>query len=316
MRYLVTGGCGFIGSHLAARLVALGHEVVVLDDLSSGRRENLPPRGTELLPGDMRDPALLQRALDSVDGIVHLAAIASVERCTRDWLHCHSINLGAFVGLLQALARSGRPQRPLVYASSAAVYGACDRLPLREEDAAAPISAYGADKLACELQARAAAQAFGLHTVGLRFFNVYGPRQDPASPYSGVISIFARRCLDGQPLTLFGDGGQTRDFVHVEDAVAAMLAALERAGPEPRVVNVCTGRGTSILQLAEGLAALTGRPLQLERRPPRTGDIRHSVGDDRRLREVLGQEAATPLQDGLRAVLAWLDRTPRPAAAR
>lgn len=316
MRYLVTGGCGFIGSHLTARLMAGGHEVAVIDDLSTGRIENLPPRA-DFLRGDVRDHALLERALQRCDGIVHLAAIASVERCTREWQDSHSINIGAFVGLLEALARSDRPDRPLVYASSAAVYGDCTNLPLKESEHVLPISAYGADKLACEQHARVAARVFAMRTVGLRFFNVYGPRQDPASPYSGVISIFARRCLEGLPLTLYGDGGQTRDFVHVADVVDAVLAALAAADRSPRVVNVCTGRATTIRQLADRLCALTGQRAPVEMHPARAGDIRDSLGDPTCLRELLGIVAATPLDAGLRSVLDWLAvrEAPQRAAA-
>lgn len=306
MRYLVTGGCGFIGSHLTARLVADGHEVVVLDDLSTGTPANLPSQRARLIEGDMRDRALLIQALDRVDGVVHLAAIASVDRCTRDWQDSHSINIGAFVGLLECIARSERPKIPVVYASSAAVYGDCDRLPLTEVEHVLPISAYGADKLACEQHARVAARVFGMHTVGLRFFNVFGPRQDPASPYSGVISIFARRCLTGVPLRIFGDGGQSRDFVYVADVVAALCASLQHAGPVAQVVNVCTGRSTTIRELAEQLAAAAGRPAEIETGPERPGDIRHSLGDPTVLEQALGIVAQTSLQDGLGAVMDWL----------
>ncbi|MFC3226853.1 NAD-dependent epimerase/dehydratase family protein [Marinibaculum pumilum] len=306
MRILVTGGCGFIGSHLISRLVAEGHEAVVVDDLSTGSTDNLPPHGAHLLQGDIRDRSLMDHAVAGVDGIVHLAAIASVERCTRDWQDSHSINIGAFVGLLECVAKSDHPKIPVVYASSAAVYGDCDRLPLGETEHVMPISAYGADKLACEQHARVAARIFGLHTVGLRFFNVFGPRQDPTSPYSGVISIFARRCLAGQPMRIFGDGGQSRDFIHVSDIVAALCAALEKAGPEPQVFNVCTGGATTVRELAEQVAAAAGQVPRIETGPERPGDIRHSIGDPSRLNRVLEVTARTPLDEGLKTVTDWL----------
>ncbi|MGH7209981.1 MAG: NAD-dependent epimerase/dehydratase family protein, partial [Acetobacteraceae bacterium] len=212
-RYLVTGGCGFIGSHLCDALLAHGHAVRVLDDLSTGRRENLPP-AAELIVGDVGDAALAAHALDGVSGCFHLAAIASIERGVQDWPGTHRVNLSATVGLLDAIRRLPAPVA-FVCASSAAVYGDCDRLPLDEDAPARPLSAYGADKLGCELHARVAAHVFAVPTVGLRFFNVYGPRQDPRSPYSGVISIFCDRLRRGAPIDLFGDGEQTRDFVFV-----------------------------------------------------------------------------------------------------
>ena len=279
---------------------------MVVDDLSTGTADNLPPHGAHLLQGDIRDRALMDHAVAGVDGIVHLAAIASVERCTRDWQDSHSVNIGAFVGLLECVAKSDHPKIPVVYASSAAVYGDCDRLPLREAEHVMPISAYGADKLACEQHARVAARIFGLHTVGLRFFNVFGPRQDPTSPYSGVISIFARRCLAGEPMRIFGDGGQSRDFIHVSDIVAALCAALKKAGPEPQVFNVCTGRATTVRELAEQVAAAAGQVPRIETGPERPGDIRHSIGDPSRLNRVLEVTARTPLGEGLKTVTGWL----------
>ncbi len=305
-RYLVTGGCGFIGSHLCDALLAQGHAVRVLDDLSTGRRENLPP-AVELIVGDVGDAALAAHALDGVSGCFHLAAIASVERGLHDWPGTHRVNLSATVGLLDAIRRLPAPV-PFVYASSAAVYGDCggdcDRLPLDEDAPVRPLSAYGADKLGCELHARVAAHAFAVPTTGLRFFNVYGPRQDPRSPYSGVISIFCDRLRRGAAIDLYGDGGQTRDFVFVADVIAALVAAMRRAAAGAAVFNVCTGRATSVQALAGTIAGLLGVHAEIRQLGPRVGEVRHSVGDPARGRAALGLGAPTPLDRGLAATLA------------
>jgi UDP-glucose 4-epimerase len=303
-RYLVTGGCGFIGSHLADALLARGDEVVVLDDLSTGKIENLPP-GASLRKGDVADPEAAAEAIAGVDGCFHLAAIASVERSTTDWLATHRTNLTGTITVLDA-ARRAKPSAPVpvVYASSAAVYGDNDRLPLGEDAPAQPLSAYGADKLGSESHAGIAARVHGVPTTGLRFFNVFGPRQDPRSPYSGVISIFCDRLAAKRPVTIFGDGEQTRDFIYVADVVRALLAAMREARPEPVLLNVCTGRATSILELARAIGELSGAPLRIETKPPRAGDIRHSLGDPRRAQERLGFKAETTLREGLRRLLA------------
>lgn len=318
--YLVTGGCGFIGSHLVEALLAAGRKVRVLDDLSTGRRDNLPA-SVELLVGDVADRELLARACDGVVGCFHLAAVASVQRCNEAWRDSHHTNLSAFVELLD-LARPGRGDFPVVFASSAAVYGAPARLPLPEDAPTLPLSAYGADKLGCELHARAGAGVHGNRSLGLRFFNVYGPRQDPSSPYSGVISIFADRVAKGQPLTLFGDGRQSRDFVYVEDVAAALLAAMARAeaagGPLFEALNVCTGRATTVRELAHSVMAVAGREVELQTRPSRPGDIRDSVGDRARAARLLGLASATDLESGLAALLASLrgeDAATAPAGA-
>lgn len=306
--YLVTGGCGFIGSHLVEALLASGHRVRVLDDLSTGQRDNLPA-SVELLVGDVADRALLARACEGVAGCFHLAAVASVQRCNEQWRDSHQTNLSAFVELLD-LARPGRGDFPVVFASSAAVYGTPERLPLPESASTLPLSAYGADKLGCELHARAGASVHGTRSLGLRFFNVYGPRQDPSSPYSGVISIFADRVTSGQPLTLFGDGRQSRDFVYVKDVAAALLAAMAQAeaagGPLFEPLNVCTGRATTVLELAQGLMSVAGRQVELRHRPSRPGDIRDSVGDRTHSARLLGLAPATELEAGLAALLGSL----------
>jgi UDP-glucose 4-epimerase len=313
--YLVTGGCGFIGAHLVRALARQGHRVRVLDDLSSGRAEALPP-GVELTVGDVRDRSAVRAALEGAAGCFHLAAVASVERSRLEWLESHRVNLGGTVTVLEA-ARDASPHPvPVVHASSAAVYGEVGELPLKEEGPVAPTSAYGADKLSGELHAAIGRHLFGLPALGLRFFNVYGPGQQADSPYSGVITRFADQIARGEAVTLFGTGRQTRDLVYVHDVVRALLAAMERLPGASGVVNVCSGREVSVLEVAQHLAVLAGKPLRVTREPPRPGDILRSVGCPARLTAVLGVVAATPLREGLERTLGWHDGRRRPDAAR
>jgi len=306
-RILVTGGCGFIGSHLTVALLARGDGVRVLDDLSTGNRANLAP-GAELLVGDIADAATVRDALADCDGCVHLAAIASVERGVRDWAGSHRVNLSGTIAVFDA-ARERR--LPVVYASSAAVYGDHAELPLVETAPTRPLSAYGADKLGCEQHARVGGLVHGLPTLGLRFFNVFGPRQDPKSPYSGVISIFCDRLSAGEAVSVYGDGGQTRDFVAVRDVVAALLAGLDRASPAAPVFNVCTGQATSVLDLAQVVAEACGVTARITHLPPRMGEIRHSLGNPAGMRSVLGLGAPRGLRDGIAEIVAWV-RAGRP----
>lgn len=305
--YLITGGCGFIGSHLADLLLSQGHSVRVLDNLSTGKRENLSPHA-ELIVGDVADRSVVEHSMSEIDGCFHLAAVASVERCTRDWLGTHRTNLTGTITIFDCARKTAlRPAVPVVYASSAAIYGDQTQMPINEQAAPQPLSAYGADKLGCELHARVATYAHGVPTIGMRFFNVYGPRQDPKSPYSGVISIFCDRLSRGLPITIFGDGEQVRDFVFVRDVVRALQAAMQAGQPAGGVLNVCTGRPTSITDLADIIAGLVGRtmdqPPDLHFAPRREGDIRASIGDPRHCAELLGFVAQTTLIDGLAETL-------------
>ena len=302
--YLVTGGAGFIGSHLCDALVQRGNSVRVLDDLSTGSRDNLPP-GVTLIEADVADPHAMRAAIEGVDGAFHLAAIASVTRGVTDWLGTHRANLTGTVTLFDAISRGATPI-PVVYASSAAVYGDAATVPIGEDAERRPLSAYGADKYACELHARVASHVHGIPTTGLRFFNVYGPRQDPRSPYSGVISIFCERVVRGAPIDVFGDGRQTRDFVYVADVVAALLPAMERALPGAPVFNVCTGSPTSVLELAHTIATLAGTVPEVRHLAPRAGEIRYSTGAPDRARNAFGLAEPVPLRIGLRKVLDWL----------
>lgn len=304
LNILVTGGCGFIGSHLCTALRARGHAVHVLDDLSTGRRENLAA-GASLTVGDIGRPGVLAAAMDGMDACYHLAAIASVERCTQDWTGTHHTNLSATIALFEAAIRHSVP---VVYASSAAVYGAGGETPRRELDPTMPLSAYGADKLGCEQHARVAGHVHGVPTTGLRFFNVFGPGQNPASPYSGVISIFCDRLRRGQPISIFGDGRQTRDFVFVADVVEALMAAMDHASVAAPVLNVCTGKAISVTELAVLVAELIGKPAQITHLPARLGEIAHSVGSRSEALSRLKLAAPTPLREGLAATLDWLAR--------
>jgi UDP-glucose 4-epimerase len=304
--YLVTGGAGFIGSHLADALLAEGHRVRVLDDLSTGRAGNLDPR-CELVRGCVTSPETVAGAMQGVSGCYHLAAIASVARGNEDWRGTHLVNQTGTVTVLDAARAAGRI--PVVYASSAAVYGNLGDAVAREDLLPAPLTAYGADKLGSELHGAVAWQVHGVPTVGMRFFNVFGPRQDPHSPYSGVISIFAALAAADRPITVHGDGRQERDFVYVGDVVAHLRAAMGHIAARPgrTVLNVCTGRATSVLDLAHVLGRLHGRLPRIAHGPARAGDIRRSLGDPARAIATLGVRAGVALEEGLARTLASLE---------
>ena len=301
-QYLVTGAAGFIGSHLVDALLANGHRVRGLDNFSSGRAENVDPR-CEMLRADAADPAAMRAAMEGAAGCFHLAAVASVARTNEDWLGTHRSNQTAAVNAFDSARGCG--QVPVVYASSAAVYGDVGRRVAHEGLMPTPLTAYGADKMGCELHGGAAWRVHGVPTLGLRFFNVYGPRQASDSPYTGVISIFARALRERRPVTLHGDGRQVRDFVHVDDVVAHLISAMERshARPDAAVVNVCTGRGVSLLELVECLGLVLGRAARVMHGPARAGDIRQSVGNPHAAQTLLGLAARVRLEDGLAALL-------------
>jgi UDP-glucose 4-epimerase len=303
--YLVTGGCGFIGSHLCEALIERGHHLRILDDLSTGSLDNVPA-SAEILRGSVADPELVNEAMKGVAGCFHLAAVASVERSTNDWFGVHRTNLSGTIAVFDAARQGGRHPIPVVYASSAAVYGDCKQLPIRENALAQPRSPYGADKYGCELHGRVAFAVYGVPTIGLRFFNVYGPRQHPASPYSGVISIFCDRLLRHQPIDIFGDGSQTRDFIFVGDVAATLIAAMERAQERCEVLNVCTGRRTSVLELARLVGELCGCEPQIRFQTHRAGEISHSRGDPDLMRRHLGLADPVELRPGLIATLSWM----------
>jgi UDP-glucose 4-epimerase len=305
LKALITGGAGFIGRRLTERLVESGIEVVVVDDLSSGDASQVNVKA-QLIVGSVLDAYLVADALDGVDAIYHLAAVASVARCNEALVASHQVNITGLVILLEAVARSAK-RPPIVYASSAAVYGGNVTTPLREADPVEPLSPYGADKLSCELHARSAAVVYGVKSTGFRFFNVYGPGQDPSSPYSGVISRFAERALAGAEIVIHGDGLQTRDFVFVDDVVDALIrGAARKVGGPAEVYNVCTGQETSILALAETLVSLAGGISTIRHEEGRAGDVRRSLGSPDKLRRDLNVPPSIVLRDGLKSLVEGL----------
>ncbi|PHS79054.1 MAG: epimerase [Rhodospirillaceae bacterium] len=304
--YLVTGGCGFIGSHLVDALLEKGHSVRILDNLSTGKRANVDSRA-ELIVGDVGDEQTVLRAMKGMDGCFHLAAVASVRQSVEDWTGTHITNLTGAINVFNAArcCKNGTPVG-VVYASSAAVYGDNAAMPLDESAITRPLTAYGADKLGCEQHARVAGLIHQVPTMGFRFFNVYGPRQDPASPYSGVISIFAANILAGQSVTVFGDGQQIRDFIYVSDIVIFLQKGMEQATTTAPVFNACTGAGTNIIQIAKSLASVNGTTVDLTMKPVRAGDIRVSLGNPDQALQHLSLKASVSLGAGLRETLQFL----------
>lgn len=306
MKVLVTGGAGFIGSHLVAALLDRGDAVVVLDDFSTGKEANLPDSpDLDVVVGDVAHAEAVRKALGGCTGFVHLAAVASVELSVREPVATNRTNLQGSVQLFEEAAKLG--VRRAVYASSAAIYGDATALPLSEGVPPRPLTPYAADKLAGEHYLAYFHRSGKLDATAFRFFNVFGPRQDPTSPYSGVISIFLDRARRAEPITIFGDGLQTRDFVYVGDVVHALIAALDAAHrpAEMRVYNVARGERVSLLQLLEIIGTLPGlaAPPRISHAEPREGDIRHSLADITRLRTDLGWEPRTTLATGLTAIL-------------
>lgn len=299
---MVTGGAGFIGSHLTRRLLETGRDVVVLDDLSSGKRDNVP-NAAKFINGSILDRQVVRSALPGVDACIHLAAVASVEKCNRQLTHSHAINITGFLNLVEEIVNSGN-KRTIVYASSAAVYGASQDLPLSEEGKCVPLSPYGADKLSCELHARAAYEVYGLSTTGLRFFNVFGPGQDPQSPYSGVITKFVQRLKNNEDIVIYGDGTQTRDFVYVGDVVEALIRSADRAANGARVLNVCSGVETSINDLARIMIEETKSGCGIAHVDGLLGEVRRSQGCTHALEAELDHRCRTDLRVGLAQLLA------------
>lgn len=302
---LVTGGAGFIGSHLVESLIAAGHPVRVLDDLSTGQRENLASMGTgvELTVGDVSDPEAVERLMQGVTTVYHLAALASVQRSVEAPLDSHRVCDTGTLLVLDAARRQG--VKRIVYAGSASAYGIPTNEVQSEDDPLCPLSPYAAAKLAGEMYLQSFATSFGIETVRLRFFNVFGPRQRADSPYSGVIAIFVGLLTQGRTPTLFGDGLQTRDFVYVTDVVQALRKAGTTPGVSGRVYNVGTGKKTTLLDLLSTLNELLGTQIEPIFKEPRAGDIRHSRANISRIRTDLGYEPEVEFRDGLARTLAW-----------
>lgn len=302
---LVTGGAGFIGSHLVTSLAAAGQPVRVFDDLSSGREANLAGVAGkfELNRASLVDLAAVTRACAGVTTLYHLAACPSVPKSFDEPADCHAIN--ATGTLHVALAAAQAKVRRVVFASSCAIYGDAGDAPAAETRAPQPKSPYAAQKLLGEHYLADFGAARGFAAVALRFFNVYGPRQDPGSPYSGVISIFCERLLRGEPVTIHGDGRQTRDFVFVEDVVQALRLAGEGDAPHGSVMNVATGESRSLLELHAALARLAGRDAAPRHGPARPGDIVRSAADIARIGALLRYRPRVRFEDGLASTLAW-----------
>lgn len=309
-RYLVTGGAGFIGSHLVESLLDDGAFVRILDNFCSGRRENLPDarklgRGTlEITEADVRDRAKVAEAMREIEVVFHEAAFVSVPESMERPDECLDVNVTGTSIVLEEARKAG--VRRAVIASSAAVYGDGAELPLGEENRLRPLSPYAVSKEVDELYARLYTESFGFEVTALRYFNVYGPRQNPNSMYAAAVPIFIRRLLDGEAITIFGDGGQTRDLIYVGDVVRANLLAAGHPAAAGQVFNVCTGQACSIVRLVEILRGLfPGSPTPIFG-APRPGDIYASVGQQSKAESVLGFRAETPLETGLKATVAWM----------
>jgi UDP-glucose 4-epimerase len=305
-RYLVTGGAGFIGSHLVTGLLARGETVRVLDDLSSGRMENLahlPPTRMQFVRGSVIDRKQVDEAVRDVEVVFHHAALASVPRSVDDPLETHAADATGTVTLLEACRRAG--VRRVVYAASSSCYGNRPETPKLETHLPEVLSPYAAAKLAGELYCEAFAACYPLETVRLRYFNVFGPRQDPKGPYAAVIPLFASALLEGRRPTIFGDGSQSRDFTYVDDIVQANLLAASAAGVSGRVYNVAFGRRASVLELLKHMCALLGKPFEPNFAPRRTGDVEHSSADISAARRDLGYKPSVDLEEGLRRTIRW-----------
>ncbi|UNT13030.1 NAD-dependent epimerase/dehydratase family protein [Pseudomonas sp. I3-I5] len=304
---LITGGAGFIGSHLSDALLARGYAVRIVDDLSTGKRDNLQLDHPllELVEGDVADAELVQRAAAGCQAVVHLAAVASVQASVDDPVRTHQSNFIGTLNVCEAMRVHG--VRRVLFASSAAVYGNNgEGQSIAEDTPKAPLTPYAVDKLASEQYLEFYRRQHGLEPVIFRFFNIFGPRQDPSSPYSGVISIFSERAVQGQPITVFGDGEQTRDFLYVGDLVQVMVQALEQAQVEEGAVNIGLNQATSLNQMLAALQQVVGSLPAISYTTPRSGDIRHSRADNRRLLARFDFQRATSMVEGLARLLGKL----------
>jgi len=303
--YVVTGGAGFIGSNIVSRLVDDGQDVRVVDDLSTGRGRNLNGLrdAVTVHDGSVCDDDLLLRAFEGADYVLHQAALASVQRSVEDPSETNRVNVEGTLQVLEAARECG--VRRVVYASSSSVYGDAPELPKHEGMKPEPKSPYAVSKLAGEYYCRVYTDVFGLDTVSLRYFNVFGPRQDPASQYAAVIPIFVRLMLAGEAPHVYGDGEQSRDFTYVDNVVQANLLAATAQGAGGAVCNVGCGERYTLNDLLELLQELIGRPADAEYGPERAGDVKHSLADIARAREVLGYEPGVAFREGLRRTVQW-----------
>ena len=305
MRALVTGGAGFIGSHIVEELLRGGASVRVLDNFSSGKHENLAAfRGDlEILEGDLRNSEVIKAATRDVNLVFHLAAFVSVPQSMAEPEACFATNVAGTVTLLEAARRAGVSK--VVLSSSTAVYGNPDKFPTDEEAPLRPVSPYALSKQVNELYARLYTRTFNLPVTALRYFNVYGPRQRPDSDYAAAISIFTRRLVNGEPITIYGDGKQSRDFIFVKDVVRANLMAAESSAAG-EAFNICTGRETTLLDLLEELSEVAPRQPEVRFDTPRPGDIYRSYGNPEKAAAMLGFRAQTTLANGLAQTVEWM----------
>lgn len=300
-KYLVTGGCGFIGAHLVERLLGAGHEVIILDNLSNSAFREFS-KEVKLIVGDVRDDRLVNYCMPQVDGCFHLAEINPAEQnsSVSDFKKEHSVNLIGFLNIVEA---SRKNCTPVVYSSSAAVYGDNVDSPLREESTTQPVSGYGSDKLSCEHHARIFSMQHKVPTVGLRFFNVYGPSVNPESAPKDAVSEFLYRINNGEDIYIFGDGEQTRDFVYIDDAVNFLMAGMKYSNMSPMVFNVCTGKGTTINQLLKMMILVSGKIFTIKHSAARQEDIFASIGDPQKAKKYISTETQFSLFSGLQAMI-------------
>jgi len=302
--YLVTGGAGFIGSHLTEELVRRGARVRVVDSLITGKRQNLAHvPGVEFIEGDLADLAVAARAVDGMDYVLHQAAIPSVPRSVQDPITSNRANIDASLNVLVA-ARDARVKR-VVYAGSSSAYGNSPTLPKIETMPTAPLSPYALQKLVAEQYCQMFTQLYGLETVTIRYFNVFGPRQDPSSPYSGVISLFISALCEGRRPTIYGDGQHTRDFTYVANVVDGVLRACEAKGASGEVINVATSGRVSLNQLFQTIRELVGAQVEPIYADPRPGDVRDSQADIGKARRLLGYEPKVSFDEGLKKTVDW-----------
>jgi nucleoside-diphosphate-sugar epimerase len=312
--YLVTGGAGFIGSHLTEELVRRGHKVRVLDNLSTGKRRNLEHiPGVEFVEGDIADPEACTRAVRGVDFVLHQAAIPSVPRSVKDPVTSNRANIDGSLNVLVAARDAG--VRRVVYAGSSSAYGDTPTLPKREDMPTGPLSPYALQKLVAEQYCQMFTRLYGLETVTIRYFNVFGPRQDPGSPYSGVISLFSTALLEGRQPTIYGDGEQTRDFTYVANVVDGVLRACEAPNASGEVINVATGGRISLNRLLQAMNGIIGTSIAPNYAEGRVGDVRDSQADITKAQRLLGYTPIVSLEEGLRRTLDWCRAESAPARA-
>jgi nucleoside-diphosphate-sugar epimerase len=315
MRYLVTGGAGFIGSNTVDELVRRGHSVVVLDDLSSGKEENLAEIRNKItiIKGSITDIEVVRKAMHEAECVLHLAARTSVPRSVKDPIETNKINIDGTLNVLVA-AKEMKVKR-VVFAGSSAAYGETPTLPKIETMEPLPVSPYGVTKYVGELYCQTFGRCYGLENVALRYFNIFGPRQDPSSPYSGVLAKFCAAFLEDSQPVVFGDGEQTRDFTYVDNAVQANLLACEAPNVSGKVFNVGVGGRVSLNEVLRELRKITGKNLEAKYEPPRDGDIRDSQADISQAREFLGYQPNVTFEEGLARTFEWYRETAAKAAA-